>query len=68
MAQMGDDDTASNHQCHVKSIVKLLVGPAGFNALQDVIIDAIVAAQHHGRHQTEQFLGFPIQGAVMISA
>ena len=43
MAQMRDDDAPANHQGHVESFVEFLILPAGLYALQDVVVNAIVA-------------------------
>ena len=45
-------------------VLKFLILPAGLDALQDMVIDATVAAQHHRCHQTRQFLFLGTERAI----
>lgn len=47
MPQMRDDDAAANDQSHVERFVEFVILSAGIHALDDMVIDAIIAAQHH---------------------
>jgi hypothetical protein len=67
MAQMGDDDTAVNDQGDIEGIIQFFIRPPRVHALDDVIINAIIAAQYHRSNQTQQFFGFSIQSTVLIS-
>jgi len=66
VTQMGDNDAAPDNKGHVEGIVKGCVVPAGLDALQDVIVDAVIAAQYHGGHQPEEFLSAAVEGAVFV--
>ncbi len=67
MAQMGDDDGATDDEGDIHAIHDLVLRVAVLDALLKVVVDAVVAAQHHRRGQAQQFLGFPRQGAVFVS-
>ncbi len=66
VTQMGDHDAAAHNQPDIEGVVKLFIAPSGIDALDDVVIDAVVAAEHHRRDQSKQFLRLRIQRTVMI--
>src|SRR5690349_19759458 len=63
---MGNDDAATDHEPHVERVDYLLVAPAYLDALQDMVVDAVVAAEHSRRYKTEQLLGLPRKRAVIV--
>jgi hypothetical protein len=67
VAQMRNHDAATYYQTHVESFDHLGIASSSFHALEDLIIDAIVATQHHVCYQTEQFFGLRRQGTILVS-
>jgi len=67
-AEVGDDDGAADDQPHVEGLEELVVGDALFLAADDVVGDAVVAAQHHRRDQAEQLLGLHVECAGLVAA
>ena len=67
MPQVRDDDAAADHQPDVERIVQLLVLEALGDAAVEVVVDAVVAAQHERRDEPDQLLGAPRQRAVAIA-
>ena len=58
MPQVWDDDTAAYNQHNIQSINQLLIRPTRLDALDQVVIDAIVAAQDSRGHESQDFFGF----------
>ena len=67
MAQVGDDNAPPDYQGDVHRLQQLLVGKPRLHALDHVIVNAIVAAQHHARRQAEQLLRPGREGTILIS-
>lgn len=59
-AHMRNHDAAADHQPDRKRFEHFLPPDAGLSALDKVIGNAIVAAQHQGSDQAEQLLGSDI--------
>src|SRR5689334_1197654 len=66
MPQMWDDNRPADHQRHVERLHHFGFSDARTYALNQVVVDAIVAAQHHRGYQPEQFLRACVQRAVGI--
>ena len=54
-AQVRDHDGAADDQAHGERFLELGRGHAAFGALDDVVADAVVAAQHQRGDEAEQF-------------
>src|SRR5688500_11237055 len=67
MAQVRDNDAPSHHERDVERISEFFVAPPGLDALDNVVIDTVVAPQHRRRHQPKQFLRIAGQCTVVIS-
>ncbi|MEZ4624469.1 MAG: hypothetical protein R2843_06700 [Thermomicrobiales bacterium] len=67
MTQVRDDDASANDQADIQRIVQLLVAESGFDALDQVVIDAVIAAQDKRSDQSEQFLGFAVERAIPVT-
>ena len=67
MSQVRDDDTSANDQADIQRIVQFFVAETRFNALDQVIVDAVIAAQHERSDQPEEFLGFAIERAIPVA-
>src|SRR2546430_6709409 len=61
-----DGDRAANDQRHVERIDHFFALPAFFAAADQVIGDAVVAAQHRGGDQPEQFLALGTERAGFV--
>lgn len=55
-AEMRDDDGAADYERDIERVDHFLARPAGFAALDQVIGDAVVAAEDGGSDEAEQFL------------
>lgn len=66
MAQVRDHDAPTDDEGDVESIVEFGVAEPGLDALPEVVVDAVVAAQHGAGDEAEQFLRPPIEGAVAV--
>ena len=55
-ADVGDGDGASNDQGDVQGVNDFSAFPADFAAADEMVGDAVVAAQNRGRDETEEFL------------
>ena len=66
-AGVGDANRTADHIGDRKNFKNLVSGDAEFVAFAEVIFDAIVATQHHGRHETEHFFGAHIERTFLIS-
>ena len=64
---MGDADGAADHVGHREDFKYLIGADAEFVAFAEVVFDAVIAAQYHGSHKTEHFLGFYVEGALLVS-
>ena len=53
---MRDHDAAADDEGDVEGFPDLLVGDAGLDALVDVVRDAVIAAQHRRRRESQQLL------------
>ena len=63
---MRDDDGASDDEADVEDVEELGAGGAELLAPDDVIRDAVVAAEHHRGGETRDLLGLRVQGAVLV--
>src|SRR5258708_18556094 len=59
-------DRAANDQRHVERVDYFLALPAFFAAADQVVSDAVIAAQHRGGDQPEQFLCFGAERARFV--
>jgi hypothetical protein len=66
VAQVGNDDTAAYDQGNVQCLVQFLIAQAGFHALDEVIVDAVIAAQDGGCDQPQKLFGLGWQGAILV--
>src|SRR5208283_1947475 len=53
-------------QGNVQGVDHLGAAPADFTAANQVIADAVIAAQNGGSNQAEEFLGFGVQGTAFV--
>jgi hypothetical protein len=65
-ANVGDGDGASDDQGDVEGVDDFAAFPADFAAANKMIGDAIVAAEDHGGHEAEEFLGASVEGARFV--
>jgi hypothetical protein len=63
---MRDGNGAADDQSDVESVDDLFAVPAFFAAADDVIGDAVVAAENGGGDETEEFFRFRAEGAWLI--
>jgi len=61
-----DGDRAANDQRHVERVDHFLALPPFFAAADQVVSDAVIAAQHRGGDQPEQFLCFGAERAGFV--
>ena len=64
---MGNGDGAADDQGHVQSVNDLFAVPAFFAAANQVIGDAVVAAENGGGHQAQELFRFRAEGSGLIS-
>jgi hypothetical protein len=64
---MGDGNGAADDQGDIEGVDNLGAGPASPGALDDVVGDAVVAAEDGGGDQAEEFLGLGVQGTRLVS-
>ena len=65
-AGMGDDNGTTHNVCHGKDLVHLIGRDTLIVAFAKVILDAVVATEHHAGHEAQHFLGAHGQGALGI--
>ena len=63
---MRDHDGAADDQAHGERFLELGRGHAALGALDDVVADAVVAAQHQRGDEAEQLFGLGGQRAVLV--
>jgi hypothetical protein len=63
---MGDGNGAANDQGDIEGVDDLRAGPASLSALNDVVGDAVVAAEDGGGDQAEEFLGLGVEGTGLV--
>ena len=61
-----DHDAPANDERYVHRIVQLGVCEAGLDALPEVVVDAVVAAEDHRGDEAEELLRAAVEGAVAI--
>jgi len=66
MADVWDGDAAPYDQSHIQCIGQFSFLPACLDALDQVVIDAVIAAQDGRSHQPEELLCFRIQCTILI--
>ena len=66
VAQVRDDNAAAHNQRHVQCFRQLRVIESQIDALVQVVIDAVVAAQHRRCHETQQLLRPWIERAIFV--
>ena len=59
---------SADDEAHVEGLEELGVGDAFFLAADDVVGDAVVAAQHHGGHEAQELLGLYVERAGLVAA
>jgi hypothetical protein len=59
-------DGATHHIGHCENLEDLFGGDIEFMAFAEVILDTIIAAQHHGSYQSEHLLGLHIECSLLI--
>jgi hypothetical protein len=64
---MGDGNGAAHDQGDVEGVDDLGAGPASLGALNDVVGNAVVAAEDGGGDEAEEFLGFSVEGTGFVS-
>ncbi len=64
---MRDGDGAADDQRDVEGVDNLVALPALFAATHEMVGDAIVAAQHGGGDQAEEFLGLGAERTGLVS-
>ncbi len=67
VAEVGDHDGATDDERDVECVVQLLVGETGFDALDEVVVDAVVATENGGGDEAEEFFRPPIERTVTVS-
>ena len=63
---MWDGDGAADNQGHIEGVDDLGAVPARLGALDDVVGDAVVATEHSGGDQAQQFLGLGVECAGFV--
>lgn len=66
MTQVWYDDTSAHNERNIKGIEQFVVLPAALDALDEMVVNAIVAPKDGGRYESEKFLGLPIECAVFV--
>jgi hypothetical protein len=66
-AQMRNHDGAADDEADAEHLEEFVAIDAGLAALRHVIRDAVVAAQHHRRDETEHLLGLHVERAALVS-
>src|SRR5262249_8882173 len=66
-ADVGDGNGTSHHERDVEGVDYLFAGPALFGCPDEVVGDAVVAAQYGRGHQAQEFLGFSAKRAWIVS-
>lgn len=64
--QMRDDDAAADDEADAHGFEYFVARDTFFAAPDDVIRDAIIAAQHEGSDQSQQFLGLHVERATFV--
>src|SRR5690606_7822089 len=67
-AQVRDDDRAADDEADGEGLEELLVGDALLGAADEVVGDAIVAAEYEGGDEAEELLGTGGERAVLVGA
>src|SRR5690606_24241058 len=67
-AEVGDDDRSADDQADGEGFEEFVVGDAFLDAAEDVVRDAVVAAEDEGGDEAEQLLCPRGQGAVLVDA
>src|SRR5690606_27350271 len=67
-AEVGDDDGAADDEADGEGLEELLVGEAELGAADEVVGDAVVAAEDEGGDEAEELLGGSVEGAVLVDA
>jgi hypothetical protein len=65
-ANVGNGNGAAHDEGNVQGVDYLDAVPADFAAANQVIGDAVIAAQDGGSDQAEEFLGFGLQGTGLV--
>jgi hypothetical protein len=64
---VGNGDGATDDQGYVEGVYDFVAVPAFFAAANEVIGDAVVAAEDRGGDQTKKFFGFRAESSGLIS-
>jgi hypothetical protein len=65
-ADVGDGDGASDDQGDIEGVDHFIAFPADFAAANEVIGDAVVAAENRGGDEAEKFLGSGVEWAGIV--
>jgi hypothetical protein len=57
VAEMRYHYAAADDQGYIEGILELFIGIAGLDALDEMIVNAVIAAKHRRGHQSEELLG-----------
>lgn len=68
MPEVRDHDASANNQTDIQCIMNFGVAPPDVHALDQVIIDTVIAAQDQGRNEAKQFLGTPVERAIAVAS
>ncbi len=63
---MRDDDATPDDERHIECIVDLLVREPGLDALAEVVVDTVVAAEYRAGDETEQLFRPTIERAIAV--
>ena len=66
VAKMGDYDAAAHHECHVEGVGNFFVGIARLDALDEVVVNAVVAAEDHGGDEAKELFGTAWKGSIVV--
>src|SRR5690606_5336324 len=67
-AEVGDDDGAADDEGDGEGLEELLVGEAELGAADEVVGDAVVAAEDERGDEAEELLGGGVEGSILVDA
>jgi hypothetical protein len=64
VAEVRDHDRAADDEGDVERVVEFFVREPGLDALDEVVVDAVVAAEHGAGDEAEEFLRLAVERTV----